>query len=105
MAGRGVRRKHSPGEPDGDEALTSTITLPGVGGSVADGRRFVRETLGPRHPAVERTALGVSELATNAITHTPSGHGGGITIGLVVTGDVVRAEVTNDGIMATKPRI
>lgn len=105
MAGQGVRREHAPGEPDGDEVLTSTITLPGVESSVADGRRFVRETLGPRHPAVERTALSVSELATNAIRHTPSGHGGRITIGLVVGGDVVRAEVTNDGTTGTKPRI
>jgi anti-sigma regulatory factor (Ser/Thr protein kinase) len=113
MAGQGVRRDNAPrdaedgdpgdpGEP-GDPALSTTITLPGVERSVAIGRRFVRDTLGTRHPALETVALSVSELATNAIMHTPSGDGGHLTIGIVATGHVVRTEVTNDGTMATKP--
>lgn len=109
MAGRGVRRDGSPRDVDGgaagDTAPRSTITLPGVERSVANGRRFVRETLGSRHPALEKVALGVSELATNAIVHTPSGDGGQITIGLSACGEVVRAEVTNDGTTASRPRI
>jgi anti-sigma regulatory factor (Ser/Thr protein kinase) len=105
MAGRGVRGEGSPDDEDGDAALTGTITLPGVERSVAHGRRFVRETLGPRHPALEKAALGVSELATNAIMHTPSGDGGQITIGVAATGTLVRVEVTNDGTMARKPRV
>jgi anti-sigma regulatory factor (Ser/Thr protein kinase) len=105
MAGPGVRRDAScdaDGEP-GDTALTRAITLPGEERSVANGRRFVREMLGLRHPAFEKVALGVSELATNAIKHTPSGDGGEITISLSIVGQVVRAEVTNDGTMTAKP--
>ncbi|GLY72374.1 ATP-binding protein [Actinoallomurus iriomotensis] len=109
MAGRGVRRDDSPRDADGgaagDTAPRSTITLPGVERSVANGRRFVRETLGSWHPALEKVALGVSELATNAIVHTPSGDGGQITIGLSAYGEVVRAEVTNDGATASRPRL
>jgi anti-sigma regulatory factor (Ser/Thr protein kinase) len=107
MAGPGARRDNAlrEVEDEGDSALIDTITLPGVERSVANGRRFVRETLGSRHPALDMVALGVSELATNAIMHTPSGDGGQITIGLTATGRVVRAEVTNDGTMADKPHI
>ena len=115
MAGQGVRRDNAPhdaedgdpGEPGdpGDPALSTTIILPGVERSVAIGRRFVRDTLGTRHPALEKVALSVSELATNAIMHTPSGDGGHLTIGIRAGGHAVRAEVTNDGTMATKPRV
>jgi anti-sigma regulatory factor (Ser/Thr protein kinase) len=109
MAGQGVRRENALRDGDdgaaGNAARSDIITLPGVERSVANGRRFVRETLGSRHPALENVALGVSELATNAIMHTPSGDGGQITIGLVARGQVVRAEVTNDGTMVTKPRV
>jgi anti-sigma regulatory factor (Ser/Thr protein kinase) len=107
MAGPGARRDNALREvkDKGDSALIDTITLPGVERSVAGGRRFVRETLGSRHPALDMVALGVSELATNAIMHTPSGDGGQITIGLTATGPVVRAEVTNDGTMAGEPHI
>lgn len=105
MAGRGVQREDSPDETEGDTALTGTITLPGVDRSVARGRRFVRETLGSRHPALDKVALGVSELATNAIMHTPSGDGGEITIGLLARGTLIRVEVTNDGTMPAKPRV
>lgn len=108
MAGPGARRDNALSEGGDDEqgddtARKSAITLPGVERSVGNGRRFVRETLGVRHPALETVALGVSELATNAIMHTPSGDGGEITIGLVAGGPLVRAEVTNDGTMAAKP--
>jgi anti-sigma regulatory factor (Ser/Thr protein kinase) len=112
MAGPGARRDNALREvgDEGDTELSDTgsadsITLPGVERSVANGRRFVRETLGSRHPALDQVALGVSELATNAIMHTSSGHGGHITIGIVAAGSVIRAEVTNDGTMATKPRV
>lgn len=113
MAGHGARRDNALREVgDGDQgdaaapagaAARSAITLPGEERSVANGRRFVRETLGARHPALEKVALGVSELATNAIMHSASGDGGEITIGLVAAGPLVRAEVTNDGTMTTKP--
>lgn len=105
MAGRGAQREDSPDDTEGDTTPTGTITLPGVDRSVARGRRFVRETLGSRHPALDKVALGVSELATNAIMHTPSGDGGQFTIGLLTRGTLVRVEVTNDGTMPAKPRV
>lgn len=107
MAGPGARRDIALREEEdkGDSALIDTITLPGVERSVANGRRFVRQTLGSRHPALDMVALGVSELATNAIMHTPSGDGGQITIGLTARGQLVRAEVTNDGTTTGKPHV
>lgn len=105
MARWGVRQEGFPSDAGVDAALTGSITLPGVERSVAYGRRFVRETLGSRHPALDEVALGVSELATNAIMHTPSGDGGQVRIGLVATRSLVRVEVTNDGTSATKPRV
>jgi anti-sigma regulatory factor (Ser/Thr protein kinase) len=112
MAGQGARGDDVLSDPDdqvtaaaGGRALRDTITLPGVERSVADGRRFVRRTIGSRHPVLDMVTLGVSELATNAIMHTPSGEGGQITIGLVAAGGFVRAEVTNDGTTAAKPRV
>ena len=107
--GRGRRDDGVLSDPDhraaGDTALRHTITLPGVERSVADGRRFVRLTIGFRHPVLEMVTLGVSELATNAIMHTPSGDGGQITIGIVAAESLVRAEVTNDGTRVAKPRV
>jgi anti-sigma regulatory factor (Ser/Thr protein kinase) len=89
---------------DGDRVL-GAITLPGVERSVASARRFVRDILGCRHPALDDVALSVSELATNAIKHTPSGDGGKIIIRLAAVGPSIRAEVTNDGRGSiTRPR-
>lgn len=50
--------------------------LPGVPVSVGQARELVRDALAG-HPAAEAAALCVSELVTNAITYTRSGHPGG----------------------------
>jgi anti-sigma regulatory factor (Ser/Thr protein kinase) len=104
MAGPGVRRESAAddwedggGEAEAAAALPEMITLPGEERAVATGRRFVRDVLGRRHPALDKVVLGVSELATNAIKHTSSGDGGQIMIRLAAVGQGVRAEVTNDG--------
>jgi anti-sigma regulatory factor (Ser/Thr protein kinase) len=90
---------HLPAQeaPSADDVVLGAITLPGVERSVANARRFVRDILGGRHPALDDISLGVSELATNAIKHTPSGNGGKITVRLAAAGSSIRAEVTNDG--------
>lgn len=91
---------------DGRWEATATLgatTLPGTERSVADARRRVRVWLGDRHPLLDDIALCVSELATNAITHTPSGDGGKITVRLVSSGPLIRAEVTNDGATGSRP--
>ncbi|MFL6056126.1 MAG: ATP-binding protein [Actinoallomurus sp.] len=81
------------------------ITLPGTERSVAESRGFVRKMLGHRHPALDGVGLTVSELATNAIRHTPSGAGGRFTITLAAADHRIRAEVTNDGASGSEPSL
>jgi anti-sigma regulatory factor (Ser/Thr protein kinase) len=81
------------------------ITLPGTERSVAESRGFVRKTLGHRHPTLDGVVLSVSELATNAVRHTPSGAGGRFTITLAAMDHRIRAEVTNDGATGSDPRL
>ncbi|GAA0317049.1 ATP-binding protein [Actinoallomurus spadix] len=102
----------SGGTPQGQDRsetpemnVVGAITLPGTERSVADGRRFVRDTLGRGHPAADAVRLSVSELATNAVKHTPSGSGGQITIRLATADNAVRAEVVNDGATGPEPRL
>lgn len=107
ITGPGVRRESAPpaadggdvdgGDADGVTVTPGEITLPGEERSVASGRRFVREVLGCGHPALDKVTLSVSELATNAIKHTPSGRGGEIAISVTVAGPMIRVEVTNAG--------
>ena len=95
------------GPAGGDPAATTVIgviTLPGTERSVAQSREFVHEALGPRHPALDGVGLSVSELATNAIRHTPSGAGGRLTIRLAAGHRLIRAEVVNDGTSGPGPR-
>jgi anti-sigma regulatory factor (Ser/Thr protein kinase) len=82
----------------GTTTVMGTLTLPGDERSVAAARRFVRDTIGADHPVVEDAELCMSELVTNAIVHTASGHGGLVTV--TVAGeaeDVIRISVTDDG--------
>src|SRR3954454_22375511 len=102
MAGPGARHANTSraagGDgPGGGPAFIGAITLPGDERSVAHGRLFVCGLLGRRHPELDRIALSVSELATNAIRHTPSGDGGAFTIRLASAGALIRAEITNEG--------
>lgn len=55
---------------------TLQVSLPGAPASVREARAFVRETL-CGHASAEAAAVCVSELVTNAITHTRSGGPGG----------------------------
>jgi anti-sigma regulatory factor (Ser/Thr protein kinase) len=100
------RGPYGPGDADPAEmTVIGSITLPGTDRAVAEGRRFVRETLGPRHPSLDGVGLSVSELATNAIRHSVSGAGGRFTISLVAARNRVRAEVTDDGTTGSEPRL
>jgi anti-sigma regulatory factor (Ser/Thr protein kinase) len=85
--------------------MMNMITLAGAERSVACARRFVREVLGPGHPVLADVELAVSELATNAIKHSPSGDGGKLTIGMAAAGRTVRVEVTNEGTPTVRPRV
>jgi anti-sigma regulatory factor (Ser/Thr protein kinase) len=81
-----------------------TFRLPAVGPSVAEARRRVRGRLrewGVDDGAASDTEMLVSELFTNALRHTASER---IVCALVVTGDLVRIEVTDEGSPLTEPR-
>jgi two-component sensor histidine kinase len=64
-------------------------------------RDFVRRHLIDDHAcpedALHDILLCVSEIATNAILHTPSGSGGHFTVALRVRGGAVRVEVIDNG--------
>jgi anti-sigma regulatory factor (Ser/Thr protein kinase) len=69
----------------------------GVPASVSQARRFVAELLAGC-PAREVLMTCVSELCTNAITHTASGQGGAFTVEVDLPRDgVARLAVTDDG--------
>ena len=55
------------------------IGLPGVRESVAAARRFVRHAL-PGCPRADDLILAVSELVSNSIAHSASGHGGAVVV-------------------------
>jgi anti-sigma regulatory factor (Ser/Thr protein kinase) len=101
-------RLGDPCGPGGADPAEMTVigetTLPGTERSVAKSRGFVRKTLGAHHPTLDGVGLSVSELATNAIRHTPSGAGGRFTITLAAADHRIRAEVTDDGATGSDPR-
>ena len=69
----------------------------GIPASVPEARRFVAELL-TGCPARETLVTCVSELSTNAITHTASGRGGAFTVEVDLPRDgVARIAVTDDG--------
>ncbi len=60
-----------------DRLTGSSRIFAGTHDQVSAVRRFARAELGD-HPAVDEAVLVASELATNAITHSASGHDGGM---------------------------
>lgn len=77
---------------------TSALTVPGRPDQVGVARAFVADTLGKDHPLAEVAVLPCSELVTNSLLHSASGHDGGtITITLAQAAGLVRVEVTDDG--------
>lgn len=72
------------------------IGLPGIPASVAAARHFVRAAL-PGCPTADDLILAASELVTNAVAHSASGHGGAIVIKVRTAPRWARIEVTDDG--------
>jgi anti-sigma regulatory factor (Ser/Thr protein kinase) len=70
--------------------------LPGTGEQVRQARLFVRHALGDC-PVVDDAVLLVSELATNAIAHTASGHGGKYLVTVYRDQGRARVEVLDGG--------
>lgn len=76
--------------------LTVTATLPGTPASVPVARRLMREAL-PDCPRTGDLMLTVTELATNAITHSASGQGGSLVVRLRTETRWARVEITDEG--------
>lgn len=89
----------------GEPAILGSITLPGVTRSVAGARRFARDVLGPDHPSLYEVQTCVSEAFTNGVLHTASGRGGKVTVTFGAGGDVLVAEVTDDGAGGARPQV
>jgi serine/threonine-protein kinase RsbW len=71
-------------------------TFRGTPASVREARRFVAELLFGC-PAMETLVTCVSELSSNAVSHTDSGRGGTFTVQVARREGVARIAVTDDG--------
>jgi Histidine kinase-like ATPase domain len=78
------------------------IGLPGTPASVPASRRFAAEALGGC-PRADDLILAVSELVSNAVAHSASGHGGAIMLKVRIAPRRARIEVTDDGPAAGAP--
>lgn len=85
------------GQPlPGGYSVTVKRSFPGNPDQIARVRGFVRLVLGPV-PVADEAVLLVSELATNAVVHTASGHGGTIAVTVRRYPSAVRVEVRDAG--------
>ncbi len=78
--------------------LPTARVLPGTPESAGLARQLAREFLGEAHPDADVVVLIVSELVTNAVTHSKSGQPGGtLTVSLCNGDDGVFVQVRDDG--------
>ena len=76
----------------------ASVRLAGRAENIGLAREFVTASLGAGHPCGGVLELIVSELVTNSIVHSRSGHDGGmVTVALAGDGRRARVEVTDDG--------
>ncbi len=81
----------------GEHQVETSVTFPGLAAIVPSARRLVRGVLADS-PRADDMELMASELVSNAIRHTPSGHPGGEFTLTVHTGpDWARVEVSDTG--------
>lgn len=78
------------------DTLRSRRVFPGEPGQIAMMRRWVRDLL-PPCDALDDVVLIASELGTNAVCHTASGHGGHFIVEIAWTVEVVRIAVADEG--------
>ncbi|MEU8195610.1 ATP-binding protein [Microbispora amethystogenes] len=75
---------------------------------MATARAFIRDVLGDGHPVVDTAMLLGSELVSNAVRHSRSGHraGGRLTVVVAVKpGDLVHVDVIDEGSESGIPEI
>jgi len=81
------------------------LTIRGRTREVARARAFVARVLGPDHPGTEVAVLLTSELVTNAVLHSDSGHGGTVSVVVTLPGDRLRVEVSDAGSARSTPAV
>ncbi|MEV1249690.1 ATP-binding protein [Nonomuraea sp. NPDC049750] len=83
--------------------------FPAMAVSVPEAREWVGSLLsvGVPSPLLDDVLLLLSEVVTNAITHSDSAHalGGQVTVQITRTGTTVRVEVTDAGSATTAPAV
>ena len=79
-------------------SVLGSLTIPGHPEYVASARSFIARALS-RRPSIDSDAatLLTSELVTNAIQHTQSGHGGEVSVVVIGLPNGVLIEVTDQG--------
>ncbi|SDQ99477.1 ATP-binding protein [Thermostaphylospora chromogena] len=78
--------------------LLGSLDIPGTSVAPSLARDYLREILDPAQHAVDDAVLCVSELVTNAVTHTASGRGGKVHVSVAEYADGgVLVEVADDG--------
>lgn len=77
--------------------LLGVTDLAGSLESPRQAREYVRGRLGDDHPAVEDVTLLVSEVVTNAVVHSNSRDGGGVTLALADCFDLIHVDVVDEG--------
>jgi anti-sigma regulatory factor (Ser/Thr protein kinase) len=71
---------------------------------VAAARRFVSSAIRSGGPVRDASRLLVSEAATNALLHSDSGDGGSFAVEYLISDDLLRVEIHDDGGRPTGPR-
>jgi anti-sigma regulatory factor (Ser/Thr protein kinase) len=95
--GRGVPARGVGAVMDGGLAVLGRITIPGEAHEVATARAYLRGLL-KGAPYADTAILLASELITNAVLHSLSGHADGtITVTAFALPGGVRVEVADDG--------
>jgi anti-sigma regulatory factor (Ser/Thr protein kinase) len=89
------------------DTLSRSIDLSGVPESVGAARAFVRDMLGPDHSAIDTVVLLTSELVSNAIRFSRSGHreDGRLTVALTTADRVIHVYVIDEGSTDAIPEI
>ena len=78
-------------------AVLAQSWFSGHASAVGQARRFVARVAGDGFPALDDVLLLVSEVASNAVTHTASGDGGAFEVAVWVNDGSVRVEIGDQG--------
>ncbi|MGO8958338.1 MAG: ATP-binding protein [Streptosporangiaceae bacterium] len=95
----------APGLPGmAGAAVLGSLTIPGRPERVREARSFVAKALGELHPNRDTAVLLVSELVTNAVTHSKSRcEGGAVSLVVMESAGGVRIEVADQGSDCSSP--